>query len=227
MRRGYLMRIVRLLWLRPLLSFVPVSASADAVVAGDLVKFSDGPGNTGGGEFKLTVNGNPANWFITFCLQKTEYMNFSSNFVVGSITDHTLTDPTGPFPTGTGGNAAGEDKISAETAWLYTQFRNGTLTGYNYSGGSAESATADVLQHAIWGLESEEALDTHNAFVTLAMQQHLNPLDIGNVRVLNLFTTAGGEAQDQLVLVPEPSTLALMGVGAAVTTFRRRRFTRA
>src|SRR5262245_51781332 len=210
------MRIVRLVWFLPVFALLPVPASADAVVAGDLVKFSDYPGKTGGGEFKLTVNGDPANWFITFCLQKTEYMNYTSDFVVGSITDHTLTDPAA-----NGGNAAGEDRISSETAWLYTQYRNGTLSGYNYSGPN-QATSADFLQHAFWGLENEEALDLTNPFVTLAKQQNLSGFDIGNVRVLNLYKITGAEAQDQLVLVPEPSTLALFGLGAIAAASRRR-----
>jgi hypothetical protein len=37
--------------------------------------------------------------------------------------------------------------------------------------------------------------------------------DIGNVRVLNLLNASGGRAQDQLVLVPEPATLLLLGSG--------------
>ena len=46
------------------------TASAEPIVAaGDTVTFGDGAGDTGGGEFILTVNNV---WsFITFCLQHT------------------------------------------------------------------------------------------------------------------------------------------------------------
>ncbi len=52
---------------------------------------------------------------------------------------------------------------------------------------------------------------------------------IGDVRVLNMYlydpTKPGGigpEAQDQLTRVPEPSTLALFGVGMVGLVVRRR-----
>ena len=101
-----------------------MAAGADPIEAGDVVRFSDLPGNTGGGEFKLTDVNNAAEWIITFCLQKTEYMNFTSNFIVGSINTYTLTDPNDK------GGVNGEDPISSQTAWLYTQFTNQTLSKY-------------------------------------------------------------------------------------------------
>lgn len=230
------MRMIRLFILLPLLTLVPVAAAhADAVVAGDLIKFADLPGNTGGGEFKLTVNNDPANSFISFCLQKTEYMDFTSTFIVGSVNDYTLTDPVA-----NGGNASGQDPISSQTAWLYTQFRNGTLASYAYNNVgngvfATEELAANSLQHAFWGFENEEALDANNYYVKLANSQNLANFGIGNVGVLNLYkysATApnhlGSEAQDQLVIraVPEPATMTLFGVGALATAFSRKRSTR-
>jgi hypothetical protein len=77
---------------------VPMTAGAGPLVAGDVVKFSDLAGNSGGGEFGLTDITNSADWSITFCMQKTEYMNFTNNFIVGSINNYTLTDPDGVRP---------------------------------------------------------------------------------------------------------------------------------
>ena len=79
------MRTVRWLVVLVLFGLLPMAAGADPIVAGDVVRFSDLAGNTGGGEFKLSDVNNPSDWIITFCLQKTEYMNFTSDFVVGSI----------------------------------------------------------------------------------------------------------------------------------------------
>jgi hypothetical protein len=202
-----------------LLVVVPV-AQAAPIVAGDTVTLADGPGNTGGGEFWLTVNGNALEKFITFCLQKTEYIDFTNTFIVGSVNDYTLTDPLDR-----GGNALGQDFISSQTAWLYTQASNGTLTGYDHS-----QAAANALQHAFWGLEGEEALDLANPFVALANAN--TPIGFtSDVKVLNLYRYdaskpggLGAEAQDQLAIVktPEPSTLALLAFGLVGVSVRRR-----
>src|SRR5262245_54667035 len=157
------MRIVRLLALLALVAVIPMKAGADPISVGDVVKFSDLPGNTGGGEFKLTDVNNAAEWIISFCMQKTEYMNFTNNFIVGSINTYTLTDPDDK------GGVNGQDPISSQTAWLYTQFTNQTLSNYDYSNTATSvfanrEASANALQHAFWMLESEETLDPNNYY---------------------------------------------------------------
>src|SRR5688572_24218080 len=176
------MRNVLLLVLLILLGSLPTAVGADPLVAGDVVRFSDRAGNTGGGEFALADVTNPADWIITFCLQKTEYMNFTSNFIVGSVTTHTLTDPDDR------GGVGGADPISSQTAWLYTQFSNGSLSNYDYSStGNAvfanRGASADALQHAFWGFENEETLDASNYFVQLALNNTPSDFGIGSVGV--------------------------------------------
>jgi hypothetical protein len=222
------MRIIRVLALLVLVGSIPVAAGAGPIVAGDVVKFSDLPGNTGGGEFKLTDVGNAADWIITFCLQKTEYMNFSNNFIVDSINPYTLTDPYEK-----GGDPQGRDWISSQTAWLYTQFTDGTLAGYAYNGTAAQrSASADALQHAFWMWEGEEAVDESNYYYALAKNHTPQNFGTGDVAVMNLKLYNPGaqnhlaEAQDQLirVSVPEPATLTLMGAGMlGMAAVRRRR----
>ena len=222
------MRIFRILTLLALAAVIPMKAGAGPIVVGDVVNFSDLPGNTGGGEFKLTDISNAADWIISFCMQKTEYMNFTNNFVVGSINDYTLTDPDDK------GGVNGQDPISSYTAWLYTQFTDGTLSKYDYNNTgnnvfASHEASANALQHAFWGFEQEETLDQNNYFVQLAMNSTPSNFGIGDVRVLNMYlydpTKPGGlgpEAQDQLTRVPEPSTLALFGVGMVGLVVRRR-----
>ena len=213
------MRIVRLLVLLVLVGSIPVAASADSIAVGDVVRFSDGPGNTGGGEFILADVSDPADWIITFCLQKTEFMNFSSNFVVGGITPYTMPDG---------------DPISSQTAWLYTQFTDQALANYVYgSVGNAVFAnrqeSANALQHAFWILEGEEAA-TPNYYVNLAMNNTPANFGTGDVAVLNMYAYSatapghlGASAQDQLTRsVPEPTTMALVGLGLVGLCVRRR-----
>jgi len=226
------MRMMRVLALLVLVGSIPVAAGAGPLVAGDIVKFSDLPGDTGGGEFKLSDVTNPADWIITFCLQKTEYMNFTSNFLIGSINPYTLTDPADK-----GGDVNGQDPISSQTAWLYTQFTDGTLQNYAYNSGNAvfasRAASADSLQHAFWMLEGEESVDQGNYYYNLAVSHTPQNFGIGDVAVLNMFVyNSQGvlvEAQDQLVRasVPEPATLALMGAGMLGMTIVRRRRSKA
>lgn len=209
---------------------IPMTAGADPIAVGDIVRFSDLPGNTGGGEFKLTDVNNSSEWIITFCLQKTEYMNFSSNFIVGSINDYTLTDPNDK------GGVNGQDPISSQTAWLYTQFTNNTLSNYTYSNFpngifASRQDSANALQHAFWGFENEEVLDLTNYYVQLALANTPGDFGIGDVAVLNMYSYSatapdhiGFEAQDQLTRrVPEPSTMAVMGVGLFGLFARRRK----
>jgi hypothetical protein len=222
------MRIFRILTLLALAAVIPMKAGAGPIVVGDVVKFSDLPGNTGGGEFKLTDISDSADWIITFCMQKTEYVNYTNDFIVGSINPYTLTDPNDK------GGVNGQDPISSYTAWLYTQFTDGTLSKYSYTNAannifSSREASANELQHAFWGFEQEETLDANNYYVQLAMNNTPSDFGIGDVRVLNMYlhdpTKPGGlgaEAQDQLVRVPEPSTLVLFGAGMVGLVVRRR-----
>jgi hypothetical protein len=156
----------------------------------------------------MFVNGS-ADSFITFCLQRTEYISFGQQFLVGSVT--TYAD-----------DVTGNDDISSQTAWLYTQARNGTLSGYSHA-----QTAANLLQNAIWHFENEITLasPTSNMFVNLANQAVSDGFTgVGDVRVVNLFYANGQKAQDQLILqVPGPAALASMMSGLAALAFMRRR----
>jgi len=204
------MRIRAGVALLALLFVVPVAAEAGPIVAGDIVVLTDGPGNTGGGEFNMFVNGSIES-FITFCLQRTQFIGFNQPFLVGSVTNYA-------------DDAGGNDPISSQTAWLYTQARHGTLSGYSHT-----QSAANALQYAIWYFENEITLSnpTGNSFVNLANQAVANGFSgIGTVRVANLFYPDGRAAQDQLILqVPGSAALTLIGPGLLTLGMLRRRLT--
>lgn len=170
-------------------------ASADTIHIGDNVRFISSSGSLGGGAFSVDDLANGAGIdLLTFCLQRTQHIDYSSTFHVGNITDYADDD-------------AGNDPISDETAWIYTSFRAGLLGGYS----------ADAIQAAIWYQEGEWSSDVGNS-ATLRGAAHtavLGGYTNTDVGVINLFYQSGAKAQDQLVLrtTPEPATLMLLGSG--------------
>lgn len=204
-----------------LVAGITTTAHADVVQPGDLVKFKDSFGTTGGGEFVATINGG-LDEFITFCLQRTEYIDFSTSFTVGGVNTAAATDAVAHG----GDPVTGLDVLSPQTAWLYTQFRANALPGYDYLGPN-RAQSANALQNAFWWFENELSANPNNAFVIAANLAVANGwTGLGHVRVMNLYFPDGREAQDQLVLappVPEPAMLALFAVAGGVAWHRRRR----
>jgi len=203
-----------------------------------------GPFNIGDGEFTMTADAGLssilggyangvtanivgfANSFQTFCVERNEY-----------ITDNTTYDVTLNNVT-----VFSAKPLTIGAAYLYQQFAMGTLAFYNYSNtspvGSRTGATphgnAFELQRAIAYFMGEYGFDQYNYYMNGTVALPSNPLGAytGNqVQILNLW--APGQPhdpahafQDVLVLtrVPEPSTLALAGLGvAALLAFRRRK----
>ncbi len=221
--------------------FVGASAvNAAPILAGQYVQLSDFPGNTGGGEFQIsqtTSTGTPLNFtaaFISFCIQRTEYIDFQHVFYVEGVNDYAYSDPQS-----NGGGSNGKDYLDPRTAYLYTTFRSGQLPGYDYSTLSSHAAAhqsgANELQIAFWMIEEEVKLNdgtglynANNVYYTMATNAVNNHLwsGIGNVRALNLRyeSATGTEAQDQLTLVtPEPASLLLLGSGLSFAAARLRR----
>jgi hypothetical protein len=108
------------------------------------------------------------------------------------------------------------------TAWLYSQFAAGILSGYDYTYGSGRTATAGDLQQTIWYLQGEEtSLINGGADGTAFYNAAVSALggNIANaangaygVVALNLWApnedgSNGAGAQDQLMVVPDSINL--------------------
>jgi hypothetical protein len=212
--------MVALVWLAPHV------ARADSIVVGDaIVSQQLNPDGLGGaGPFITTVNGDPASAFITFCVQPDvgTWEDLGTTQYVAGVSSYVTWEPPDM-----GGDANGMNFLTSQTAWLYTQFRDGTLAGYDQS-----TNAGNALQFALWQLQNDLAVPQGlsysalaNSFVTLAEQAVANGFTgIGDVRVLNLVNADGTDAQDQLTMVPEPSSFELLALGAIVLFVGRRRF---
>ena len=183
---------------------------ADNINLGDLITFSRGPGSGPGGEFIVTDT-TTGYQFSSFCVETNEYISFGSQFSVGGISSQAIN----------GGSGGGHpDPLDYRTAYLYYHFVKRDLSNYNYG----SNASADALQKAIWYVEQELGnTDWSNpaAYLGTGTQalawfneaSAANWTDYNGVAILNVLNSAGAVAQDQLVLVPEPSTLLLLGFG--------------
>jgi len=174
----------------------------------------------------LTSNqGNTRNTFQSFCLELNETIKPNTTYNV-AISNAAMSG-------GVGGATNGADPISLGTAWLYSQFAKGTLENYNFAGTVAErKASAFDLQYAIWWLEDEKAYNPANIYIQAAIAMFgdaatakADSLGAYNVMVLNLTDDAGNLFQDQLVVVPIPSAIWLLGTAIMGLIGVRRRFT--
>ncbi len=187
-----------------------------------------------GGEFLLTPDAEftsltgETDPYSSFCLEKNEYVSPGSWYDVAVATEALF----GGTNHGASGPQGG-DPLDPMTAYLYTQFRAGTLAGYNYTAGSGRSASAKALQEVIWYIEEEIAktwsdndASLQNQFYTAAVQSGWD--HIGNVRVLNMYAAghlgqAGYYKQDQLTMVPVPGAALLGSLGLGLAGWLRRR----
>jgi hypothetical protein len=185
----------------------------DNINVGDTITFSHGLGNGPGGVFNIYDNTTTI-WFPTFCLETNEYIDYSSQgFKVGSITGMAIYNG---YDTSKGYQLppVGGDPLDLRTAYLYYNFRMGTLSGWDNS-----DAAANSLQNAIWFIEGEiTSLGSDSLAITFVNEANdaVNKglwTDYHGVAVLNVSYQSGAPGQDQLVLVPEPSTLLLLGAG--------------
>ncbi len=181
--------------------------------------------------------GSDADSFQSFCIETAE--NIYEPMEIWVSTENIDYSVPGSHAWEGGEFALGGDNLNDETAYYYTQFATGNLSGYAYTdtvNGLDRSDTAGALQRLIWYIEDEGgSLIKDNDYYGIKLTADQVSLitswqtaygasewtGIGNVRVLQTYQYNNecyyGLKQDQLYLTPIPGAaiLGILGLGVA------------
>jgi len=176
------------------------------------------PGRIGnGGPFEIVGNGMD---FLTFCVETKEYINLPGTYW-GSV------DPVVIY--GSSSSNIHTDPIATETGKLYNYFLDHPSLSNN---------DKHLIQIAIWTYQNQPDYtsppvgnDFYDDASTYPMTRHIMALnlwtsDVGDGPYTNYLnsTDFGYRAQSQLIAVPEPGILILLGIGLSSVGLLARRF---
>lgn len=185
-----------------------------------------------------TYNGQTG--FETFCIETG--VDFTPGNWGGPTYYYSLGNVSQPVPANGVGSGL---NLSAGTAWLYSQFATGHLSGFDY--GAGRGSDDNLLQAAIWAFQgpppqtypgytvpsADPASPDYNQFYAEAITAlgGLTSADGAytgtSVQILQMWSNSDGTgaAQNQLVLVPDGGmTVALLGGSlVGLQSLRRKR----
>lgn len=190
-------------------------ASPYGIEVGDKVKYTSyGPSVFGstGGEFDFIAEDDDYAW-TSFCVETGEYVSLNTWYWVGGLNTYAEK-----------GGETTSDPLSDESAWLYWNFSQGTLSdgSYDYTGTIQNQRD---LQGLLWYLEEEKTGVTLTAGMDAWKTAAENAVNggwknNGRVMVVNLYgyydattDTYSDRRQDQLVAAPIPPAALLLASG--------------
>lgn len=185
----------------------------------------------------VSIGGTAYTGFQTFCVQTLV------DFTPGTVYNYSLSLASIGSPDAF--------SLSEGTAWLYSQFAQGTLANYDYTDGATRTTDAGQLQAAIWELQGGQSYSSFpnggsgNVYYDEAVADLGGNIDTAattstdfGVNIINISSANGSADQNQLIYlgggggggnqgVPDNgSTFSLLAIclaGMGIYAFKTRR----